>query len=84
MQAKARSRERLEGALTVDGNSDALAQNVAIAALERGNLAQLVELAVVIADALGWLGVHHVEFDVVGFGHSEEGGCAWVALSPYH
>ena len=70
----------VEGVLTVDGNSNALAENVAIAALERGNLAQLVQLEVVGADTLGWLGVHDLEFDVVGLGHGEEGGCAWVAL----
>ena len=70
----------MDVALTVDCNSNALADDVAIVALERGNLAQLVQLAVVVADTLGRLGVHEIEFDVVGLGDSEEGGCAWIAL----
>ncbi len=74
----------LEVVLTVDCNSNALADNVAIAALERGDLAQLVQLAVVVADTLGRLGVHEIEFDVVGLGDGEEDSCAWVALSSYH
>jgi len=66
--------------LTVNGNGDALAQDVAIGALEGGHLAELVELAVVIADALGRLGVHEVELETVGFGDGEDGSGAWVAL----
>lgn len=72
----------LDVALTVDCNGNALAENVAIVALERGNLAQLVQLAVVGTDTLRRLSVDEIEFDVVGLGDGEEGGCAWVALSP--
>lgn len=65
---------------TVDGNSNALGQEVAIAALESWNLAQLVEQAVVIADAFGRLGVDEFELDVVGICDGQEGGRAWVVL----
>lgn len=68
------------GRLTVDGNGDALDQDVAVGALEGGHLAELVELAVVIADALGRLGVDDVELEVVGLGHGEDGGGARVTL----
>ena len=66
--------------LTVDGNGHALAQDVAISALERGDLAELVQLAVVVADALGRLGVDLLELDVVGLGDSVDGRGAGVAL----
>ena len=66
--------------LTVDGNGNALAQDIAVAALERRDLAQLVELAVVIAHAFRGLGVDDVELEVVGLGDGEQGGRAWVAL----
>ena len=58
--------------LTVDGDGDTLGQNAAIRALESRYPAQLVELAVVIADAFRRLSVHDVELEVVGFGDGEE------------
>lgn len=67
------------GRLTVDGNGDALAQDVAILALESWDLAELVDLPVVVAD-FARLGVHQLEVEAVGLGNSENGGGAWVAL----
>lgn len=67
-------------ALTVDGNGHALHQHIAIRALKRRDLAELVQLAVVIADALGRLCVHKVELETVGLGDGEDGGGARVAL----
>ena len=75
--------QRVDKALrkrTVDGNGHALGQNVAISALECGNLAELVELQVVRRDTLGWLGVDILEVKLVGLCDSENGGGAWVAL----
>ena len=69
--------------LTVDRNGAALAENVAIIALKRRDLAQPVQLAVVFINTLGRLGVHKIEFNVVSLGDGEEGGRAWVALSQY-
>ena len=66
--------------LTVDGNGHGLGQDVAILALESWDLSKLVELSVVVADALGWLGGHNLEVDVVGLGNCENGGGAWVTL----
>lgn len=66
--------------LTVDSNGHGLSQDIAVGALEGRDLAQLVELLVVIADALGRFGVHDLEVDVVGLCDSEDGGGARVAL----
>ena len=66
--------------LTVDGNGHGLSQDVAILALESWDLAQLVELLVVVADALGWLGVNELEVKTVGLGDGEERSGARVAL----
>lgn len=66
--------------LTVDGDGNALAQDVAVGALEGRDLAELVEQAVVIADALGGLGVDLLDLEVVGLGDGEDGRRARVAL----
>lgn len=66
--------------LTVDGNSHGLSQDVAVSALESWDLAQLVELAVVIANALCRLGVDDFNVEVVGLCDGEEGGGAGVTL----
>ena len=66
--------------LTVDGNGHGLSQDVAVSALEGRDLAQLVELLVVIADTLGWLGVDNLEVETIGLCDSEDGGGARVAL----
>jgi len=65
---------------TVDGNGNALAQDVAIGALKGWDLAELVEKAVVVRDTLGWLGVDDVEVELVCLGDSEEGSGARVVL----
>lgn len=71
----------LRGRLTVDGNGHGLGEDVAIGALESWDLAQAVQLLVVVADALGWLGVDQLDVEVVGLRDGEEGGGARVALS---
>jgi hypothetical protein len=68
---------------TVDSNSHALAEHIAIGALKRGDLAELVELEVVGAHALGGLGVHALELEAIGLGDGEDGGRAWVVLGRY-
>lgn len=55
---------------------------VAIAAYERRDLAQLIDLlAVFIRHTLDGIGVDQIDFEIVGLGDGEEGGGAWVALS---
>ena len=66
--------------LTVDGNGHGLGQDVAVGALESRDLAQLVELAVVIGDVGAWLGLDKLEVKTVGLGDGEDGGGARVAL----
>lgn len=66
--------------LTVDGNGHGLGEDVAIGALEGWDLAQAVQLLVVVANALGWLGVDQLDVEVVGLRDGEEGGGAGVAL----
>ena len=55
--------------LTVDSNSNSLVQDIAVAAYEGWDLAQLVDLAVVIIDAFAgdWAGLYKVDLEVVGF-----------------
>lgn len=65
--------------LTVDGDCHGFSQNVTVGALESWDLAQLVELAVVVGDIAG-LGGHELDVEVVGFGDGEEGGGASIAL----
>lgn len=72
--------QRRYGILTVDGNGHGLGQDVAILALEGGNLAQLVELEVFGADALGWLSLDELEVEAVGLCDGENGGGTGVAL----
>src|ERR1700744_5087247 len=82
MKAGAR-RQRKEETHTVDGNSNSLAQNVTIAALEGGDAAELIELAIVVAevDALAWVGGDEVDLEVVRLGDDESWVGAWVALA---
>ena len=68
------------GRLTVDRNSHALGQDVAVGALEGGHLAEPVDFAVVVADTLGRLGVDILELKTVGLGDGLNGGRARVAL----
>jgi len=68
---------------TVNGNGNALAENVAICTLEGRDLAELVEFAVVLRDTLGWLGVDNFEVELVCFGDSEEGSGARVVLGDH-
>lgn len=66
--------------LTVDGDGHALGQNIAVGALESRNLAELVELQVVGADALAGLGVDALQLQAIGLGDGEDGGGARVLL----
>lgn len=66
--------------LTVDGNGHALGEDVAISALEGGNLAELVELEVLGRDTLGRLGVDNLELEVVGLSDCKDSSAAGVAL----
>lgn len=65
---------------TVDGDGDALGENVVVGALEGWDLSKAVELLVVVADTLGWLGVDNLEVELVGLGDSHDGSGAGVAL----
>ena len=65
---------------TVDGDGHALVEHIAVSALEGGDLAELVEEAVVVAHALRWLGVDLLELEAVGLGDGEDGGRARVVL----
>ena len=71
----------LRDRLTVDGNGHGLGEDIAIGALEGWDLAQAVQLLVVVANALGWLGVDQLDVEVVGLRDGEESGGARVALS---
>lgn len=66
--------------LTVDGDGHALVQDVAILALEGGDLAKLVELQIVGGRA-GGIDLNDLEVEVVGLRHGADGRGARVVLS---
>ena len=66
---------------TVDGDSDALRQNVAVSTLESGDLSERVYLEVFGTDALGGLLVDELDVETVGFRDHQEGGSAGVVLA---
>ena len=68
------------GVLTVDSDGNGLREDEAVGALEGGDLAELVELQVVLRDALGGLGGDELDIEAVLLGHGEEGGGARVTL----
>ena len=68
------------GRRTVDGNSHALGEHIAVSALESRDLAEFVEEAVVVAHALCGLGVDLLKLETVGLGDGEDGGGARVVL----
>lgn len=74
------SAQRKCGVRTVDGNGDALGENVAVGALEGGDLSELVQLEVLSGYTLGRLGVDNLKVKAVGLGDSTQGGGAGVAL----
>ena len=85
-RARERERERergkkREGLHTVDGDSDALRQNVAVSTLESGDLSERVYLEVFGTDALGGLLVDELDVETVGFRDHQEGGSAGVVLA---
>ncbi len=70
---------RKETKCTVDCNSYALAEDVAIGALERWNLAKLVEQQVVRARVRG-INFNNVKIEFVGLCNGLDGSAAGVAL----
>jgi hypothetical protein len=69
------------GQRTVDGNGNALGEDVAVGTLEGGDLAELVELEVLGVDTLGRLGVNNVKVEAVGLCDGQQGGGTGVTLS---
>jgi hypothetical protein len=69
------------GQRTVDGNGNALGEDVAVGTLEGGDLAELVELEVLSLDTLGRLGVNDVKVEAVGLCDGQQGGGTGVTLS---
>jgi hypothetical protein len=73
--------ERTGGvALTVDSDGDALGEDKAVSALEGRDLAELVELQVVLRDALGWLSVDELNVEAILLRDGQEGGRTRVTL----
>lgn len=68
------------GVLTVDSDGDGLRENEAVSALEGRDLAELVELQVLLRDTLGGLGSDELDIEAVLLRDSEEGGGARVTL----
>ena len=68
------------GVLTVDSDGHGLRENEAVGALEGGDLAELVELQVLLRDALGGLGGDELDIEAVLLGDGEERGGARVTL----
>lgn len=69
-----------EELLTVDGDGHALVQDVAILALEGGDLAELVELQVV-GRGVDGINLDDLKVEVVGLRHGADGRGARVVLS---
>ena len=72
---------RGRGALTVDGDSDGLAQHVSIGTLKGWDLAELVELEVLGRDTLSRLGRDKLELKAILLGDREQRSGARVALA---
>lgn len=67
-------------ALTVHGDGDGLGENEAILALKGGHLAELVQLQVLLREALGGLSVDKLDIESVLLCDSKKGCGAGVAL----
>jgi len=65
---------------TVDGNGNALGENVAIGTLKGRDFTELVELQILGRDTLGRLSVDNLELEVVCLCDCEDGGAAGVTL----
>lgn len=59
---------------TVDSNSNAFGQDIAVSTLEGGNLAELVELQVLGRDTLSRLSMDKLDIEIVGLRNSEDRG----------
>jgi hypothetical protein len=68
------------GKRTVDGNGNALGQDVTVSTLKGRDLGELVELEVLVADTLGRLGVDNVEVQAVGLCDGQQGSGTGVTL----
>jgi len=76
-----REEERTRGvALTVDSDGDALGEDKAVSALEGRDLAELVELQVVLRDTLGWLSVDELDVEAILLRDGQERGGTRVTL----
>ncbi|KAH8637504.1 Gst,Glutathione S-transferase [Alternaria alternata] len=76
-----RRKEQTGGvALTVDSNGDALREDKAVSALECRDLAELVELQVVLRDTLGRLGVDELDVETILLRDGQERGGTRVTL----
>lgn len=78
--AASKGENRREMPRTVDGDSNALGEEVAVAALKSRDAAQFVELAVVVRDTLARVGVDKLDVEVVGLRDGEQRHGARVAL----
>tara|TARA_R110002060_G_scaffold12882_6_gene18349 strand:+ start:231 stop:482 length:252 start_codon:yes stop_codon:yes gene_type:complete len=67
-------------ARTVDGNGNALVESVTISTDKGRDLAELVDFEVFGGNALRWLSLNDLDVDIIGLGHSANGGGAGVAL----
>ena len=76
-----REEERTRGvALTVDSDGDALGEDKAVSALKGRDLAELVELQVVLRDTLGWLSVDELDVEAILLRDGQERGGTRVTL----
>ena len=74
-------KERTGGvALTVDSDGNALGEDKAVSALEGRDLAELVELQVVLRDTLGRLGVDELDVETILLRDGQERGGTRVTL----
>ena len=68
------------GVRTVDGDRHAFGQHIAVCTLERGDLAQLVELEVFVREAFSRLSVNELDVEIVCLGNRENRRSARVGL----
>ena len=65
---------------TVNGNSDALRQLIAILTDKGWNLPEMIDAQIIVRETLGWLSLHNLKLDFVLFGYCTNGNGARVAL----
>ncbi len=65
---------RRGGRRTVNGDSHAFGKGVAISTDKGGDPAKMVDLEVVLRDALGWHSLDNVQIELVGFRDDSDDG----------